>query len=126
MTKLCMNKSWYENNFLKKIKESSDMEYTLTYKVSWLTSDDIIIRHFKADSDDEAVRKIIRNMDVGFKEENLDDWIDEGEVDDTPEGICLKIEKTKYLRKFRLKNDTTDSIIWDTYEDDTDEQYVNW
>lgn len=119
---------WYENNTLNKLREFSDrdMEYTLTYKVYWMTHDDVTIRHFKASSDDEAVRKIIRNLDVGFKEEDLDDWIHEGKVEDTPEKICSKIESTKYLRKYRLKNDTEKNLIWDTYEDDTDEQYVDW
>lgn len=122
------NKAWYKNNTLSYIEESSDkdMKYTFKYITPYLTHDTTTIRHFKARDDNEAVRKIIRNNRVGFNENILDTWIEKGEISNSPQDICLKMENLKYIRKFYLRNDSMKKIIWNTFEEDVDEQYVDW
>ena len=122
-------KTWKENNiFLKeRITEAREMDYTLKNK-EWEFGYDVLkIRHFKANSDKEAVLKIIKNMPCNAEVEQLATYEEDEGVELDPAWICEWIQDQGGLTDFELKNDTTGEIICEAaFLDEVSESNVNW
>lgn len=104
------------------------MRYTLRYKEMEYGYDVLRIRHFEAENDLEAAKKVVCNVDVGFEYDEMAES-EEFEFDEdwTPEHICEYIEDCGYLTDFELKNDTTKEFINEAaFLNETDEKTVNW
>ena len=104
------------------------MRYTLRYKEMEYGYDVLRIRHFEAENDLEAAKKVVKNVDVGFEYE---DMVNSGEFDFdddwTPEYVCNYIEDCGYLTDFELRNDTTGHLINEAaFLNETDEKTVDW